>query len=641
MLLEVQTLRERLSCAISERRLAEEALRAETALLSSILDSMGDGLIVADVRGRFVLCNPAADRIAGIRRWDIPPELWTSEYGVFLPDGVTPYPPEELPLARAIRGESVDQVEMVVRPAGAEEGRYLSVTARPLRDNTGVLLGGVVVFRDVTRQRREENLLRQSEARFHAFMDNSPAVAFLKDEQGQFVYLNRPYQQSFQAAPGDWLGKTVAETFPAETARQLQEHDALVRATGKPVETYQTVPAPDGSLRDWLILKFPVDEPSGRRFLGGVAVDVTEQRRAEKAVREINEMFRSLIRASPLAIIALDEKSHVTMWNPAAERIFGWREDETLGRPLPIVSPEKLDEFRALRGDVLQGKVLRGLELRRRRKDKTLLDISIWTAPVRDASGVVRSTIGIVADITERKRAEAQLLDYAERLRTLSRRLLEVQEAERRHLARELHDEVGQLLTGLKLTMELAARLPPSEFQAGLAEARAMVRDLTAHVRDLSLRLRPTMLDDLGLLPALLWHFQRYTAQTRVRVAFEHRGAERRFPPEVETAAYRLVQEALTNVARHAGVSEVTVRVWLDRNQLCVQVEDRGAGFDLQAVRNAGTSGGISGMEERAALLDGVLTIESAQGKGTRLTVELPVGDTTESAPVAGSHSPP
>ena len=125
------------------------------------------------------------------------------------------------------------------------------------------------------------------------------------------------------------------------------------------------------------------------------------------------------------------------------------------------------------------------------------------------------------------------------------------------------------------------------------------------------------MLDDLGLLPALVGHFQRYTSQTRVRVVFEHRSMERRFPPEVETAAYRIVQEALTNIARHAGVNEATVRLWLDRERLCIQVEDRGAGFDYQAVRKAGTSSGLSGMEERAALLDGALTIESARGRDT------------------------
>jgi signal transduction histidine kinase len=131
------------------------------------------------------------------------------------------------------------------------------------------------------------------------------------------------------------------------------------------------------------------------------------------------------------------------------------------------------------------------------------------------------------------------------------------------------------------------------------------------------------MLDDLGLLPALLWHFERYTAQTRVRVRFEHHGLERRLPsPEAETAAYRIVQEALNNVARHAGVGEVAVRIALDRGAFRLQIEDRGAGFDPEAVLASGVGCGLSGMRQRAALLGGRLAITSAPGAGTRLTAE-------------------
>jgi signal transduction histidine kinase len=140
----------------------------------------------------------------------------------------------------------------------------------------------------------------------------------------------------------------------------------------------------------------------------------------------------------------------------------------------------------------------------------------------------------MAVDVTEQRQAQAKLQEYA-------RRLLEVQEQERRHLARELHDEVGQVLTGLKLTLEAGTYLPADELPDSLRAALGLVQELTARVRDISLRLRPTMLDDLGLLPALLWLFERYTAQTHVRVNFEHRGLEGRFPPEVETTAYRVV----------------------------------------------------------------------------------------------------
>jgi len=226
-----------------------------------------------------------------------------------------------------------------------------------------------------------------------------------------------------------------------------------------------------------------------------------------------------------------------------------------------------------------------------------------------------------------------------ERLQTLSRQLIEVQEAERRHIARELHDEVGQALTGLKLLLDMSTRVAADEVTANLGEAQVLVNELMALVRELSLDLRPAMLDDLGLLPTLIWHFDRYTAQTHVRVTFKHTGLEgRRFAPEVETAAYRIVQEALTNVARHAGVSELTVRLWTDQDTLSVQIEDRGTGFDPEAALAAADTTGLAGMHERVVLLGGQLTVESASGAGTCVMAELPLSEPIEEGGRGNEH---
>ncbi len=205
---------------------------------------------------------------------------------------------------------------------------------------------------------------------------------------------------------------------------------------------------------------------------------------------------------------------------------------------------------------------------------------------------------------------------------------MEVQEAERRKIALELHDEIGQVLTGLKLGLEIGSRLPAHEVGASLDQARALVNDLMARVRKLSLDLRPPMLDDLGLLPTLLWHLEHYTAQTQVRVNFKHSGIEkRRFAPDVETAAYRLVQEALTNVARHAHAPEASVRLSTHRQTLLIEVEDIGSGCDVESVLMASETSGLAGMRERVVLLDGRLTVESRPGMGTRLTAELSIVD--------------
>jgi PAS domain S-box-containing protein len=235
------------------------------------------------------------------------------------------------------------------------------------------------------------------------------------------------------------------------------------------------------------------------------------------------------------------------------------------------------------------------------------------------------------AEIRERVRAEGdnmrlleQVRQSRQQLQTLSHRLLEIQEAERRRLARELHDEIGQILTGLKLTLEVRIGGGPHAINCHLKAAQTLVNDLIRRVSDLSLDLRPPMLDNLGLLPTLLWHFERYSAQTKVQVDFKHSGLEgRRLQAAVETAVFRMVQEALTNVARHAQVNQVTVCIWSGQDILNVQIEDQGAGFDPQAT--PAISSGLAGMHERVTGLGGRLTIESAPGSGTCIMAEVPL----------------
>jgi PAS domain S-box-containing protein len=218
------------------------------------------------------------------------------------------------------------------------------------------------------------------------------------------------------------------------------------------------------------------------------------------------------------------------------------------------------------------------------------------------------------------------------RLQALSGRLMEVQEAERRHIARELHDEIGQHLTGLKLVLDAAGRLPLESARDRLGEAHELVEELVERTRALSLDLRPAMLDDFGLLPALLWLFDRFGIQTGVQVSFEHRGLDRRLPPEVETAAYRIVQEALTNVARYADVGQAAVSAWVECETLKMQVVDRGAGFDPNGALSGHGGFGLVGMRERALLLGGRVAIESSPGSGTQVIAELPLSNAAVAA---------
>ena len=323
-------------------------------------------------------------------------------------------------------------------------------------------------------------------------------------------------------------------------------------------------------------------------------------------------------------VCVTDPDGRILFVNQALEQILGYQPGEMVGEPVARLYPGGAE-------DPGLEKIMAGLaaggwsgEVELLSKNGEPVPSLETAAAIYDAGG---RSVGFVCtniDIRERKVAEEELRYRNLELQTLSRRLVEVQEAERRHVARELHDEIGQVLTGLKLSLELIPKVPENAVKANLEESKNLVNELMGKVREMSLDLRPAMLDDLGLLPTLLWYFERFTARTQVEVGFEHTGLDRRFLPEVETTAYRIVQEALTNVARHAGADGVSVRLWSNDEVLGLSIEDHGAGFDAADESILNKSNGLAGMRERATLLGGRLTLESAPGLGTNLFAELP-----------------
>ena len=213
-----------------------------------------------------------------------------------------------------------------------------------------------------------------------------------------------------------------------------------------------------------------------------------------------------------------------------------------------------------------------------------------------------------------------------ERHRRLAKSLVDVQEAERRRIAGELHDHFGQLLTGLQFMLETVKSQAGDVLKPSLDDIQESVRDVIEQVREMSLNLRPSMLDDMGLVPTLQWHFGRFTRQTGILVNFHCDEVLNRFRAEIETAVYRIIQEALTNVARYAQVKNVFVGLAIQHETLWVEVVDKGKGFDTSAVLERPTSG-LGGMRERAELAGGYLVVRSILNQGTQVIAALPINE--------------
>ncbi|MBM4046575.1 MAG: PAS domain S-box protein [Planctomycetes bacterium] len=507
----------------------------------------------------------------------------------------------------------------------------LDATRRALRRADGEI---------AERKKAEEALgraneeMRRTRDALQDVIDASPAGVVVADAGGQIIMANSRTNELLG-------GRVTGDAFGPRGAYQLCRPDGspfpqgdlpLVRAIQRNESTRGLeilVKGDDGSELVMVASGSPLRDADGHTW-GAMAVmqDITEGKRAEAALAKITREWQATFDAVGDVVWLLDKQQRIVRANQATERVFGRKPGDIVGlRCCEVIhgTAQPLPECPIVR-----------MEKSLQRESVELPIGQHWYGVTVDPIlGEDRNLVGVVhvaRDITDGKQAEAErerllkdVLAGRQRLQSLSRRLLDVREDEDRHIARELHDEIGQLITALKLTLGVFERQPVEQAKARVPEAQALVDDLMTRVRNLSLALRPGVLDDLGLLPALLWHFERYTARTEVQVDFKHTGLERRFAPEVETAAYRIVQEALTNVARHAKASEVTVRLSADAATLGIQVEDAGAGFDADAALASGFTSGLAGMRERAALLGGRFALDSAPGKGTRLVAELPV----------------
>ena len=238
------------------------------------------------------------------------------------------------------------------------------------------------------------------------------------------------------------------------------------------------------------------------------------------------------------------------------------------------------------------------------------------------AAQVATRTHELEQEVAVRRDAERRAEENAARLRALSNKLLRVQEDERRALAQELHDQIGQLLTGLRFQLEAARDQAPS---TPLSDALTVTGELLRSVRELTLQLRPRMLDDLGLQPALEWQTKLFQGQTGITVELELSLPRERLAAELETAVFRMVQEALTNVARHSGATAAVVTLTADESALQVEISDRGRGFDAPNALARRDSLGLAGLEERVRLAGGHFEIFSQAGQGTRVHAEFPL----------------
>lgn len=469
--------------------------------------------------------------------------------------------------------------------------------------------------------------LRAREALYRSLFEENPLAAFVVDMQTtRLLAVNRVAINLYGYTREELLKLTIVDLQVPEDRPGVQAELAERYAAGN--EDIRQIRrrhlAKDGRIMLVEVIAQTITfgtQPA--RLL--LVNDVTERERTAEA----QSLLVAIVESSSDAIVSRNEAREIVSWNAAAERLFGWTREEALGQHIGIIVPAELrGTLRDRIEQARRGALPEAIETLRLRKDGTEFHAEATFSPVRDRDGKVIAMANTYRDITERKQAEAQLHESMARERDLSRRLREVEEAERRTLARELHDRVGSNLNALILTLGLLRKEVPeavlAQLSARLDSCSALLVETVQHTREVMANLRPPGLDELGLLAALRHHVTRYAGEGGVVIEVIGTTLDPRPTAQVEIALFRIAQEALANLVRHASTPRARLALEQDAQSLVLTVSDEGKGFSRGAGRP--DSLGMSTMRERADAIGARFEVTSRRGRGTTVKVTLPRG---------------
>jgi PAS domain S-box-containing protein len=486
------------------------------------------------------------------------------------------------------------------------------------------------VSHDETSADRVLVAMREAASRLNGIIESAMDAIITVDEQQKIVIFNPAAEQMFGCLGADAIGTPLERFIPA---RYRDMHRAAITRFGTTGVTARRMGASSEivGLRAGAA-EFPVEASISQVAVGEkklftvILRDITERKQAEAALRDSAQRYQRLVELVPDAIW-MEREGLIAFANQACLRLLAAESArDVVGRsPLDFIHPDFHTLAVERRKRLTAGLEVNALmEKRIVRLDGGVADVEIAEASFHDATGV--AILAVLRDIASRRLAERELRESRQHLRELSASLQAVREEEKARIARELHDELGQALTGLKMDLaQIVAMLGPE--QHGIIERtdamKALIEATVASVRRLATELRPLMLDDLGLVATIDWLVNDFSRRTGIEVEMDLPDGDFDVDPERSTAVFRVVQESLTNIARHAGASHVRVALTTRDGWVRLEVQDDGKGMD-PAADGARRTFGLLGMRERAGMLGGTLTISSDRGAGTTVLMAIP-----------------
>ncbi|HEX4782812.1 MAG TPA: PAS domain S-box protein [Candidatus Sulfotelmatobacter sp.] len=652
----------------TERRLADVELE-RNRLRELIMQAPAAIGLLSGPELRWTLVNPEYIRVAGRKRAE---DFLGKTLLESLPEleGQPFFEPLDTAYRTGIPYIATGAKAVLNRAAtGQNDEAYFNFVYQPIRNLEGNVEGILVHAVEVTGQVQEEKEREKRERAsglLAAIVDSSDDAIISKTLEGVITSWNKGAERLFGYTPDEAVGQHITLIIPED--RQNEEANILERLKrGERIDHFETLrQRRDGSLISLSLTISPVKDDAGR-IVGAskVARNVTEQRQIELALAERGR----LLDLSNDAIIVRDSADRITYWNQSACELYGYTREEAMGQVchhlLQTVFPEPPDRI----AEHLRREIRWAGELIHRRKDGSKIVVASRWALDKDEHGQWKSVLETNNDITQQKesdralreseerlrvlsnslevqvrdrteeleRRNAEVLQQSEQLRELSIRLLRTQDEERRHIARELHDSAGQIVSALGMNLaSMTQHVKKNPALAGtLEDTQNLVQQLNKEIRTTSYLLHPPLLDENGLPQAIQWYMQGLMERGDLKIDLDISEDFGRLPADLELAVFRIVQESLTNIHRHSGSKTASIRLFRAEDKVLLQIEDQGKGISadkLIAIKAQRTGVGMTGMRERIRHFKGGMDIQS-NGTGATIVVTIPLP--TESKPAS------
>ena len=607
----------------------EQSVKETIRLHASFVDALGEAVVATDLNGIIMFWNAAAEKMFG----------WVKDESLGIPIHLRT-PSDQLDEYGQIARKKLEKgenwrAEMVLQRRDGTSFPAL-VTNSPIMNDDGVLIGIIGIALDISEIKAQQESLKISQTSlqkintlFDGFMQHLPTPVVVVNRDNRILLTNQAWELATGISQEDAVHSLLNEIMPEDRVESSIAENMLVLDSMQVLDVIK-----EGKFRDeistWHVIKFPlflVDQ--GTYGVGEIRMDITERQRAKQMLQESEQKYRAFVETSHDIIWETNTQGNLTFINQAVTSVLGYTPDSLLGENWNDI---RLD-VEAETWDILSGSIADGHEYPQHALSRVLhqdgRSIYLQTNAMKkyDAHGIYLGERGTSQDVTERYLFQRSLIQSREALRSLSKQILQVQENERRAIAVELHDRIGQSLTILKLRQKILEKKIPSislELIERINENITLIDEILKLVRDLSIELRPSMLDDLGLSETLKWYFKKIGSSTGINVQINDRMHGKLLPEGIGITFYRIIQEATTNILRHAEASKIVVTLIEHPDRIQVILEDNGKGFDLKEKLRGSRNGqslGLIGMQERAELVSCECHIETKKGSGTSITL--------------------